>query len=113
MQAVGLSGCFLGVPLGEGVKPLGVGVADRRLAQAQVFDVGLVGVGGGDLAEGARQVGLRAVEQAQIVREMHGGQLLGSTRTAATLNSGCLETGSHAVSVSSFAARGRPGGASK
>jgi hypothetical protein len=30
-----------------------------------------------------------------------------STRTAATLNSGCFETGSQRVIVSSFAARGR------
>jgi hypothetical protein len=33
-----------------------------------------------------------------------------SSRTAATLKSGCFETGSKSVSVSSFAARGRPFG---
>ena len=81
---------------------------------AQVPDVRFVAVRPRHLPVGAGQVAFGAVQQAEVVREVHAhpsppATLL--TATAATLNSGCFDTGSHAVMVISLAARlcGRSG----
>ena len=92
MQPVRLVGRVLAVALGERLEPLGVGVALARQLAAELGDVGLVAVGLGDLAERLGEVDLRAVQQAEVVGEVHGQPF--RTRTAATLNIGCLETGS-------------------
>ena len=92
---------------------------------ADVEDVGLLGVAPGHLAERLRQGLLPLVDQPDVGREVHRGQpslLAGAdavlsgagdapfpreTRvtTAPPLKAGCFDTGSQAVMVSSFAAR--------
>ena len=83
-------------------------VAFGRELSAQLADVGLIDMPGGDLPEGVREVELGPVQQAEVVREVHAQAFL--TRTATTLKIGCLDTGSQLVSVSSFAARAVPFG---
>ena len=65
------------------------------------------------MAEGAAE-GVTGAE-AVVVGAAEGPVASASLRTAAAavLNNGCLETGSHAVMVSSLAARPSPSGASQ
>jgi hypothetical protein len=79
-----------------------VPVALRGELAAERVDVGLLGVALAHVAERGGEVDLRAVQQSEVVREVHQTR---STFTAATLKSGWRDTGSHAVIVSSFAAR--------
>jgi hypothetical protein len=73
---------------------------------AQVVDVVLGGVPLGDLGVLLGQLGLGPVELGDGHAQPHVQPSPASlvTRTAATLWSGCLETGSHSVTVSSLAA---------
>jgi hypothetical protein len=74
---------------------------------AQVEDIRLVGVCLPDFAERRRQFNLSLVQQSEVVDEVHRQPSVTlASRTAAALKSGCFETGSQAVTVSSLAARG-------
>jgi hypothetical protein len=78
-----------------------VTLGGQRLCE--VRDVGLGRVAGRDVAEGLRQLGFPARQQTGL----HGQRSL-PARTAHTLNSGCFDTGSQLVTVSSLAARPGP-----
>ena len=80
-----------------------MGVALLREPVAEVHDVDLAGVTVGDGAERGREPHLGVEQEREVVPELH--QATRSTATAASLNIGCLDTGSQAVTVSSFAAR--------
>ena len=71
MQAVGLVGRVLAVALGERLEPARVVVALLGELAAEVADVGFVGVRRGDLAERVREVELGAVQEAEVVGEVH------------------------------------------
>jgi hypothetical protein len=81
---VGLGRFALALARGDRLELLRVSVTPASQPLALARDVGLVGVGGGDGAEGLRELALGAVEESEIVRELHG-QPSFSTRAAPTL----------------------------
>jgi hypothetical protein len=72
VQAVGFVGRSFAVAPGERLEPRRMVLALGRELAAEMLDVGLVRVRGGDLAERVGEVELGAVEQAEVVGEVHG-----------------------------------------
>ena len=110
VEPVGLVGSVLAVAGRERLELARVTIALAGEPVADVEDVGLVAVRARDLAERLAELALRPVQEPEVVGELRQGT---TTRTAATLKIGCLETGSQPVTVSSFAARGTASSASQ
>lgn len=68
---VGLRRLTLAVPGGDRLELLGVRVALASQPLALPRDVGLVGVGGGDRAKGLGELALGAVDEPEVVRQLH------------------------------------------